>query len=384
MSVSSLTLRVLMEASMSALPERTATILRAIVGQYIARAAPVPSQSIARVAGLDVSSATIRNEMARLEKDGYIIRPHTSAGSVPSDRGYRFYVESLEDVELPLVQRYRVEHVLHQVETRLEEWLSLTATLLANLVSNLAIVFVARPRKSRFKHLELVSLQDDTALLVMVLHGAKVRQQLLTFPEPVTQAELTAMSARLNQRLEGKTAEQIGGGSGLPGAEGHVLALVEEIMEAEDRRELGESYLDGLHLMLEQPEFARGQRALTLVELVEQRNLLRDILPRHLARQGVQVVIGRENESEAVRECSLVVSRYGLPDEAEGTLAVVGPTRMPYARTIAAVDYMSWLLGRLIARLYGREVPVARPPVVRPAAGAGEGETAGPGAGWAS
>ena len=179
------------------LSPRTETILKSIVGQYIARAAPVPSQSLMRDYGLEVSSATIRNEMARLERDGYITRPHPSAGGVPSNRGYRYYVESLEDVELPLTQQYLVDHVFHQVETKLEEWLRLAATLLAHLTHNMAMVVMPRATRCQFKHLELVSLQPSTALLILVMHGARLRQQLVSFDQDITQAQLTAISNKL-------------------------------------------------------------------------------------------------------------------------------------------------------------------------------------------
>ena len=191
------------------LSPRTETILKSIIEQYIARAVPVPSQSVLHNYGLDVSSATIRNEMMRLKQEGYIIQPHTSAGSVPSDKGYRYYVETLDDVRLPINQQRMINHLFHQVETRLEEWARLTATLLANLSQNMAIVATAKPSNCVFKHLELVSIQDSTALLVLVLQGAIVRQQLTVFDQPVSQTELSAISNKLNSIFAGLNNPQI-------------------------------------------------------------------------------------------------------------------------------------------------------------------------------
>lgn len=338
------------------LSPRTETILKSIVGQYIARAIPVPSQSIMHDYGLAVSSATIRNEMARLEQGGYITRPHPSAGSIPSDMGYRYYVESLEDIKLPPAQQRMISHLFHQVESRLDEWLSLTATLLAHLAHNMAVVATLKTSRCRYKHMELVSLQETTALLVLVLQGAKVRQQLVTFEQEVTQSELAVISMKLNTAYSGLAAEQI------PDRE-ETLSPVEQqfsdcvlsVMRDEDEEGSTEPYFDGLHFVLEQPEFADSKHVQALVELTERRSLLKSILPRILPGQGVKVVIGGENESEIIREYSVVVSRYGLLDEAVGTLAIVGPTRMPYARAIAAIDYLSWLLSQMVARLYGRE-----------------------------
>ena len=127
-------------------------------------------------------------------------------------------------------------------------------------------------------------------------------------------------------------------------------------MEAEDNREYEEHCLDGLHFMLNQPEFAHNQRMLTLMELVEQRNLMRSIVPPKLASNRVQVIIGKENKIAAIRDYSVVISRYGPPKEAVGTIGVIGPTRMPYARTIATVGYLCAVLNELVAKLYGREM----------------------------
>lgn len=340
------------------LPPRTETILKSIVGRYIVSAVPVPSQNILNDYGLVVSSATIRNEMARLERDGYIIRPHTSAGSIPSDMGYRYYVESLEGIELPLNQQHQVEHMFHQVETKLEEWLRLTATLLAHLANNMAVVFIPRPASCQFKHIELVSLQDDTALLIIVLQGAQVRQQLVTFEQPILQPELAAISNKLNTNYTGLNVRQITDKEvTLSDIERQVSDYILSIMQAEDEEDRDEPYLDGLHFMLDQPEFTGNRQMLTLVELVEHGNRLKTVLPHELPIHGVQVVIGKENESEIIQDYSVVLSRYGLPDEAVGTIAVIGPTRMPYSRSIAAIDYLAWLLNRMIARLYGKETP---------------------------
>jgi heat-inducible transcriptional repressor len=339
------------------LPPRTETILKSIVGRYIINAVPVPSQSILHDYGLEVSSATIRNEMARLERDGYIIRPHTSAGSIPSDMGYRYYVESLKDIELPLNQRQQVEHMFHQVETKLDEWLRLTATLLAHLTNNMAVVFIPRPVSCQFKHIELVSLQDNTALLILVLQGAKVRQQLIAFEQPILQPELSVISNKLNTNYTDLNSRQITGKEiTLSDIERQISDYILDIMQAEDEEDRDEPYLDGLHFMLDQPEFTGNRQMLNLVELTEHRNRLKTVLPRKLPLHGVQVVIGKENESEIIQNYSVVLSRYGLPDEAVGTIAIIGPTRMPYSRSIAAIDYMAWLLSRLIARLYGKEI----------------------------
>ena len=337
---------------------RTETILRSIVGEYITKAIPVPSETIARDCELGVSPATIRNEMAYLEHEGYIIRPHPSAGSIPSDKGYRYYVESLKGIELPLSEQRLISHLFHQVERELEEWLSLAVTLIAQLVQNVAVVTMPKPVDCQFKYLELVTLQDLLALVVLVLRGARIKQQLITFDQIISQPELTAIANKLNAAYSGLTSSKIlAKAIELSSSERQVTDCLVKIMQAEDELEYEEPYLDGLHFMLNQPEFAHSQRMLTLVELVEHRNLLKTIVPQRLASYGVQVIIGKENKQEVIHDYSVVVCRYGFPKEAVGTIGVFGPTRMPYARTISTVDYLSSVLDRLVAELYGKEPP---------------------------
>ena len=181
------------------LSPRAETILNSIVNQYIVKAVPVPSQNIKDDYELGVSSATVRNEMARLEQEGYITRPHPSAGSIPSDKGYRYYVESLSDIQLPLAEQRLISHLFHQVEERqMEQWLRLAATLMARLAQNLAAVTVPKPISCHFKYLELVALQDSLALIVLVLHGTKLRQQLVTFDQIMSQVGLTAVANQDN------------------------------------------------------------------------------------------------------------------------------------------------------------------------------------------
>ena len=341
------------------LSPRTETILKSIVGQYITKAIPVSSQSITNNYELGVSAATIRNEMAYLEQEGYITRLHPSAGSIPLDKGYRHYVEALGDVKLPLAEQRLVSHLFHQVERELDEWLNLAATLIAQMVQNAAVVTMPKPEARQFKLLELASLQNSIALVVIVLSGAKVREQLITFDQIISQSELTAIANKLSAAYSGLTGSQIAAkGTGLSATERQITDCLVKIMEAEDNQEYEEHYLDGLHFMLNQPEFAHSQRMLTLMELVEQRNLLKSIIPPGLPSGGVKVIIGKENRTEAIHDYSVVISQYGPPQEAVGTIGVIGPTRMPYARTIATVGYLSLVLSGLAAKLYGRETTI--------------------------
>lgn len=346
------------------LSRRTEIILKSIVGKYIENAVPVSSGSITDESELGVSSATIRNEMVRLEKEGYITRPHHSAGSIPLDKGYRTYVDMLRDIELPLAEQRMISHLFHQVEGELGGWLNLAATLLAQMVQNVALVTMPKTEKSQLKHLEMVNLQDNLTLVIIVFNGARVRQQLVTLDEALTQPELRTIASKLSDMFSGLTRSQIlEKKEELTPTEQKITDYLLKEMEAEDASQYEESYLDGIHYTLNQPELAQNHwLALKLMELVEQRNLVKSIIPSRITGEGVQVVIGKENETESVHDYSVVISRYGLPGEATGTISVVGPTRMHYARTIATVGYLSVVLNILVAKLYGKEMLFEKQP----------------------
>ncbi len=339
------------------LSAREEKILKSIVTIYITQARPVPSQKVTSDCDFSVSPATIRNEMAYLEEEGYITRSHSSAGSVPSDKAYRYYVDSLSDISLPVAEQRRISHVFHQVEKDLEEWLSLAATLIAQMVQNAAVITLPKAEACRFKRLELVSLQDCVPLVVLVLMGAKLRERLATFEQAISQTELTAMSNKLSSLYAGLTRLQIlAKESELSPSEQQITDCMVQMMVDEDNKEYEETYLDGLRLTLSQPELVHSRgMALTLMELIEQRNLLRSIVPARVTGHRVQVVIGKENKLPSIHEYSVAISRYGLEKEAVGTISVIGPTRMPYAHTIATLDYLSSVLTRLMTGLYERK-----------------------------
>jgi heat-inducible transcriptional repressor len=312
---------------------------------------------VADKADLGVSPATIRNEMAQLEKDGYLIRPHTSAGCIPSDKGYRYYVESMDKISLPREEQYLISHTFHQVEKEVESWVSLTATLLAKLTQNVAVVSLPKSTDCKLKHLELIAVQDASALMVIVLDGAIVKQKLVTFDGPVSQPDLSAISNKLNIDYAGLTSQQISKSKiVLTPLEKKATELLVEIMHTEDSKEYKEPYLEGWHFMLDQPEFAHSEQMRNLMELVERRGLLKVIVPTKFSEPGVNVIIGKENQYEAIQNCSVVICRYGLPEEVSGTIAVVGPTRMSYAHTIPTVYYLSSVLSQLVGGLYGKEI----------------------------
>ena len=334
------------------LSERKENILRIIVGEYISGASPVASETIARRHRLGVSPATVRNEMAHLEEEGYIIRRHASGGGVPSDKGYRYYVEALvKESEVPMGERLMISHLFHQVEREQEQWTRLAAALLARMVRNLAIVTTAKAFESRLKRLELVAVQDFLALLILLLWETRIKQQLITFDEAINQEELTSVANKLNAAFGGLTRSQILAQKlELSSVEEEVKEALVHIMEAEDKQRYEEPQIEGLSHVLTQPEFASSQRVLGLMEMLESKRLLSSIFPEVVA-EDVRVIIGDENPVDAMRECSMVITQYGIPGKVGGALGVLGPTRMQYGRAISAVRYISSQLSELVAEL---------------------------------
>jgi len=341
------------------LTQRQSTILNAIIKQYIASAIPVPSESIAGDYPDRISSATIRNEMVYLENEQYIVRPHISAGGIPSDRGYRYYVESLmEGATLPLNEQRTIRHLFYQAEQQVEEWAKLAATILSGEVMNIAMVTLPKSNETYLKHLELVVVKDVAALLVILLQNAKIRQQLISFNQPVTQEELDNISNKLNNMYKGQTGIQIYDNyhtnHTLSSIEEEVLRILVQTMVSEDRQ-FGEPCLDGLRYFLNQPEFTRTKELWNIVELLEGRYLFKSMLSALGDEEGIRVIIGDENSDDTLKKCSLVLGTYGVQDETKGVVGVVGPTRMQYQRVIAAVQYLCSIMDELVSEVYNGE-----------------------------
>ena len=337
------------------LTERRADILGLVVDEYIDTAEPVSSRALASHRRLSVSAATIRNELARLEEDGYITHPYTSAGRIPSDRGYRVYIESLMDEQpVSAEERRTVEHQLYQATGGLDEWLSLSAAILAALVENVAVIMRPRARVARLKHVQLVQLHEDSAVVVAVMDDGRVQQRVLPLHTPASQPDLNERAARLNARCadrDAAVARRAAADLSDPDDAGLAAALAELI---EDHRAADETYLEGVQVALEQPEFSSSERMLEAV-----RHLVAYELDRLLVFAGdvepggTRVLIGSENKDAWMQDWSVVVSNYGDLDGPGGTVAVLGPMRMHYARTIPRVRYVAKLMGNLIREAAG-------------------------------
>lgn len=332
------------------LSERAATVLNVLVDEYLQSATPVASDEIARSLDQKISSATVRNTMAQLSEDGYISRPHVSSGGVPSDLGYRYYVESLpETPQLPVELRESVDRDLAQTEPDIGGWSKRCAAILSRLTENLAIVTAPRARFPRLKRIQLVFLQESTALLVIVLEEARLLRKILPFGNRVDQAQLDLAASRLNDSLGGLNRSQMQSNRlELNPLEEQVkegsVSLMRDAETTEDR----EHYTDGLRLLLSQPEFSRGELARNLVQLVEERVLLEKVLNGAPESEKPAVFIGSENRDEFLNPFGVILCQYGVPQGVGGTICVIGPKRMGYVAAIGGVRYLSAFMSQMV------------------------------------
>ncbi|HPH96364.1 MAG TPA: heat-inducible transcriptional repressor HrcA [Anaerolineaceae bacterium] len=339
---------------MNDLTDRQKLILTLVIHEYIKSAQPIGSQYLVERFKLDMSSATVRNEMSALTEMGYLRQPHTSAGRSPTEEGYRYFVGNLaQRSDLPENTRRTITHQFYQSRQDVEQWLRLAASVLAYQSRAASLVTAPHPEQARFKHLELIATRGRQVLLVLVLVGGDIQQQIITLAEPVSQEQLSAVAAHLTQVCQNLDAEGIRAILAQSDAlEKDVLDVVMGQMSRTDRFATGDVYLDGLTNVLAEPEFSGSEDARRALRLLEERSLLDNLLSRTvmtISPGGVQVLIGGEGTWDELRQCSVVLARYGLPGFATGTLGVLGPMRMSYGHTISTVRFISALLSDLMS-----------------------------------
>ncbi len=342
------------------LTQRAGNVLNILVTEYINTASPVASEEIARLSPTKVSPATVRNAMSLLTEEGYISRPHVSAGAVPLDRGYRYHVETLDEVPpLPDSVQQQIHRHFEGTDADLAEWSRRCALVLSRITTNMAIVTVPQARSPRVRHIQLVYLDELSALVILVLQDARLLRRLLTVDEPTDQGALSRVANYLNDRVSGMTLSEIEG-SEIEGVSGDYGPLADRVRQSTlsllreaDTYSIPEHYVDGLRWLLNQPEMAQGSQARELVELLEEQVLLDSVLSEQPDSGDIAVFIGGENMEEPLRPFGVILCQYGIPHQASGTICVIGPTRMSYAGAISGVGYLSSLMSSLVLELYG-------------------------------
>jgi heat-inducible transcriptional repressor len=344
---------------------RTQAILRAVIEEYVTTATPVGSQALVERYGLGVSSATVRHILSDLEASGLLTHPHTSAGRIPTDAGYRFYVESIaEAVPLPAVEQLMIRHQFGQVEFASEHWFRLAATTLATVTRSAGIATPAKPRDAHIRRVDLVAINDRMASLILVLREGAIKQALVTLDsddavDSVDQPTLNAVAALLNERLMDMTARRaearlvtLRDDDRVEGLARRIGDRVVKVLRDYDAAAIEEVFSDGLLNVMEAPEFAQSDKLRRVFSALENRSYLGQLVGSVAGAGRVQVFIGHENQPHDMRDVSLVLAPYGRPGHALGVVGVLGPTRMPYSQAIGTVRFVSGLMNELVDHLY--------------------------------
>ena len=341
---------------------RSQAILRAVIEEYVTTAQPVGSQALVDRYGLGVSSATVRHILAELESAGLLTHPHTSAGRVPTDAGYRFYVESIVDaVPLPAVEQLMIRHQFGQVEFASEHWFRLAATTLAGLTRAAGIATPAKPRAAHIRRVDLVAVNDRMASLILVLREGSIKQAVVTLdePEPVDQSLLNAAAGQLNDRLDDLTAtsaedvlDALDGDDPVQRVARRVGERIVRVLRDYDAAAVEEVFSDGLLNVMEAPEFAQSDKLRQVFSALENRAYLGELVGSVAGSGRIRIVIGAENPREEMHDVSLILAPYGRPGRALGVVGVLGPTRMSYPNAIGTVSFVSGLMNELVDHLY--------------------------------
>ncbi|MCZ7674025.1 MAG: heat-inducible transcriptional repressor HrcA [Chloroflexi bacterium] len=319
------------------------------------RGMPVGSKTLVDRFGIPISSATVRNELAVLGEMGYLAQLHTSAGRTPTETGYRYFVQKLlGEFRLPVDEQQMIRHQFHQSRLDLNQWMQLAAAILAHASQGASFVTAPQRRVNRFKQIQLISTQDRLVLMVVVLMGGEVAQQMLTLAEPLAQTQLSAAANRLNDMYTNANFDEISTKMhNLTTLEQEVTRLMLDVLKRADDRAISDIYRDGLVNLLEDA----GTRQ--AVRVLEERALLADVISgtQSTDYRGVQVLIGGEGRWEELKDCTIILSRYGVMEQFSGTVAVIGPTRMSYGRNVAAVRYVADLMSGLVYDYYLEALP---------------------------
>jgi len=344
------------------LTEREHHVLEAVIRTYVETAEPAGSRTLTRRFRLGVSPATVRNTMSDLQEKGYLYHPHTSAGRVPTDRAYRFFVDSL--IGAPRLTEAELDAIRLELESGadrqgVERLVARAAQVVGLLTQELGIAIAPRLDEATLERLELIPLTEGKVLLVLALRAGRVRTIYVDVPTTVSAPALASVARILNERLAGLPLREIR--ASLP------QRLRDSVPAGDPASDLlniflqsGDGWFDApgdaaadLHLgrasvLADQPEFATGERMRGLIELIEHRDLLKSVLGDRMGSQGLQVTIGEEHGTPALSGFTVVTSEYRVGD-LKGVIGVIGPTRMPYDRVIAFVERTSTLVSEFLA-----------------------------------
>ncbi len=348
------------------LTDRKKKVLRAVVESYIATAEPVGSKALMETAGLNVSSATIRNELADLTEEGYLEQPHTSAGRIPTPKGYRLYVnELMEEQRLSLEETRQINEALHLKMQELDKVINEAGRMVSALTNYPAFALAGNARRVTIRRFDLILVDSSSFIAVVMTDSNVVKNKLFRLPAELSEPQLQLLTTLLNTAFVGKTLDQLtpelmrvaehAAGSSY----GLISLVVSFAMEVLDGLEHSSVYTSGTSHILDHPEYQDLDKAQKLMTyLSEEKALTESLALPALNDDGAKILIGPENVAEELKDTSVVLASYDIGDGMKGVIGVVGPTRMDYAKVAAKLSYVADGL----AKLFGQtELPPAKP-----------------------
>lgn len=344
---------------MEGIDNRKKVILKAIVQEYILTAEPIGSRTLARRFDLGVSPATIRNEMSDLEEMGLLIQPHTSAGRIPTDKGYRYYVDSLMEIS-PLgeieAQSIRDSYLLMR-QTEIEELIEETTKLLSLLTRHTSLMISPKYRESVIRHVQVIPITTQMVLLLVVTDSGVIQNRMVYLSGQLSRRDLEEISAFLSERLQGVAIQKIDDDF-IQHLERDLLNrfslldlaidLIKTIIGPKKAHRDTKLYLGGTTNILEQPEFHDLEKVKMVLNILEHDHLLCQVLSRK-GKKGLNIFIGKENELKEIQDCTLITATYMVRGRPVGRIGILGPKRMEYPRVISIVDFVARLLSDLLS-----------------------------------
>ncbi|MSU02910.1 heat-inducible transcriptional repressor HrcA [Tissierella pigra] len=347
------------------LDNRKLKVLYAIINSYIMSAEPIGSRTITKQYDLGVSSATIRNEMSDLEELGYLNKPHSSSGRVPSDKAYRLYVNEIlknQNYKIDLEKKSKIKKILISESREIEQLLQNSAKVLSAITSYTALALSPNMKGSKIKHIQLIPIDEKQVLMVLISNTGTVKNSIFRLNQEIPEEQINIISNYLTHRLKGLSIEEIGEEL----SEGimkeiyeykttidKIIPIINQSMEDIDNVDL---YSDGITKILNFPEYKDLEKAKSFISFIEDKDLVVDLLLNNSISQDMEIIIGNENIHESIKDCSLITTTYKLGDKTIGKIGIIGPTRMDYLNLINTLQLFSVNITEIIDMLMGKHI----------------------------
>lgn len=347
------------------LDNRKLRVLYAIINSYIMSAEPIGSRTITKQYDLGVSSATVRNEMSDLEELGYLNKPHSSSGRVPSDKAYRLYVNEIlknKNYNIDLRKKNEIKKILISESREIEQLLQNSAKVLSAITSYTALAISPSMKGAKIKHIQLIPIDERQVLMVLISNTGAVKNSIFRLSTEIPEEQINTISNYLNHRLKGLSIDEIGEelSDGIikeiyeyKATIDKVIPIINQSMEDIDNVDL---YSDGITKILNFPEYKDLEKAKSFISFIEDKDLVVDLLLNNSISQDIEITIGNENIYDSIKDCSLITTTYKLGDKTIGKIGVIGPTRMDYLNLINTLQLFSVNITEIIDMLMGKHI----------------------------